>query len=285
MIRFALARDYPQIKTLWTKVFGDPKAAVDAYFRLRHKDENMLVDVRGSGEVIAMLNMLPVTLATDGGQDYPARYIYAVATREDCRGQGAGTALLDAAHAHMQSLGEAAAVLVPAAPGLFAFYGKREYQTAFYMDILTISAGELPPFPRRGQSGACSAAEYARLRDLAFASSRLYVRWDESAVSYAVQTFAKPCGVTALTWDGGYGCAAWEQTATGVLVRELALLKGDAHTALSVLHGALNVKRYTVRLAQGASPGAETQPFGMIRWLIPEPELKGKPPYISLAMD
>ena len=284
MIRFAEPRDYQQLKALWMNAFGDSETAVDAFFIQRHKDENMLVDIRDD-KAAGMLTMLPVTLSTSGGQSYQARYIYAVATREDCRRQGVSTALLNAAYAHMKSLGEAAAVLVPATPDLFAFYEKRDYKTFFSLDILTVNTAELPPFPHQGKFDTCSAVEYARLRDKAFENSGLYVRWDEPAVSYAVQTFAKPCGVTAVSWAGGHGCAAWETAEDGILVKELALPDGGVLTALSVLHRMLNAKQYTVRLAQGTLPVAENKPFGMILWLIPEPPLGGKPPYLSLAMD
>ena len=78
MIRYAAKIDHPYLKALWQEVFGDPKEAVDAYFALRHKDENMLVEVF-EDTVAGMLTMLPVTLSSSRG-DFPARYIYAVAT-------------------------------------------------------------------------------------------------------------------------------------------------------------------------------------------------------------
>ena len=104
-------------------------------------------------------------------------------------------------------------------------------------------------------------------------------------MAYAVQTFAQPAGVTAVSWEGGEGCAAWETTADGILVKELALTGGDVYTALSVLHHQLNAAQYTVRLAQGTAPSACSKPFGMIHWLMKEPVLAGAPPYLSLAMD
>lgn len=284
MIRFAEPGDHPRLKALWQDVFGDSPEAVDAYFTLRHRDENMLVETRG-GTVAGMLSMLPVTLQESGGRTFAARYIYAVATDDRFRGQGISTALLNATHAHMAGLGEAAGILVPASESLFSFYDKRGYKTSFSLNILTVSADALPPFPEGGRYSACSAADYTRIRNAAFQQSRLYARWEEAGVSYAMQTFARSGGVTALNWNGGQGCAAWEKTEEGVLVRELALLNGDASAALSVLHRQLNAERYTARLAEGTVPGAAPQPFGMIRWLIPEPALSGKPPYLSLAMD
>ncbi len=284
MIRFATGCDHPRLKTLWTEAFGDAREDLDAYFTLRHTDANMLVD-EWENTIAGMLTMLPVTLRERGGQTFPARYIYAVATDERFRLRGIGTTLMEAAHAHMRSLHEAAGVLVPASPSLFDFYGKRGYQTAFFQEVVTWNASELPPFPPKGRFAPCSSGDYTRMRDQAFQHSRLYVKWEESAVSYAVFKFTQAGGVTALSWEGGHGCAAWEKTEDGVLVRELALPEGDAQTALSVLHGQLNAKRYTVSLAQGSVPGAIPRPFGMIHWLIPEPELSGKPPYLSLTKD
>ena len=284
MIRFALPGDHAPLKTLWTEAFGDPPEAVDAYFAKRHEDRNMLVDAR-DGTVAGMLTMLPVTLAADGGRTFPARYIFAVATAERYRRLGVSTGLLEAAHARIREAGEAAAVLVPATPELFAFYGKRGYRTAFSLSEMTLTAEELPPCPKNGRAAAVHAADYTRVRDLAFRGSRLYARWDEAAVAYALGTFAEAGGAAVISWDGGEGCAVWDREENGVSVRELALASGDAATALAVLHELLQARRYTVRLPEGTVPGAAPKPYGMIRWLISEPALAGKPAYIGLAKD
>ncbi len=284
MIRFAAPADHPRLKALWAEVFGDAPADVEAFFTLRHKDESMLVDER-NGTVAGMLTMLAFTLRTGGGEQLPARYVYAVATTPEARGQGIATGLMEAAHAHMARLGVAASVLVPANGGLFAFYEKRGYETAFALDEITLPADALPPFPRKGTSAPCAPEAYARIRDAAFPTSALYAMWDEPAVSYAMRTFAQAGGVTEVAWEGGGGCAAWEKTEGGVLVRELALTQGDPLSALAVLHGQLRAVSYRVRLMRGTVPGAPERLFGMIRWLAPKPELTGGAPYLSLALD
>jgi GNAT superfamily N-acetyltransferase len=284
MIRFAAPSDHPRLKALWADAFGDPPEALDAYFSHRQRDGNMLLDERDN-TVTGMLTMLPVTLSSGGGQAYKGRYIFAVATDVHYRNLGVSTALLEAAHAHMKGLGEAAAVLAPATQTLFGFYGKRGYKTAFSIETLTVTAAELPPFPQRGRFTECSGADYTRLRDIAFHNSRLYVRWEESAVIFAVKTFVRAGGAAAISWEGGQGCAAWEQTKEGILVRELALVNGDVKTALAVLHRQLNARQYTVRLAEGTLSGVPAQPTGMIHWLIPEPALVGAPPYLALTKD
>jgi GNAT superfamily N-acetyltransferase len=283
MIRFAVPGDHEELKTLWADIFGDPPEMVEDYFARRHRDENMLVETQE--EVIAgMLTMLPLRLLSPG-RSFAARYIYAVATDPKFRSQGVSTRLLDHVHAYMQSLGEAAAILVPASPSLFDFYGKRGYTTAFSLDTVRFEAANLPPFPKDGRFLPCTPGEYAALRNKAFFSSRLYACWDVNSVTYAMHSFGPAGGVTRIISGVGEGCAAWERQEDVVLIRELALVNLDVPSALSVLHMALDAKAYQVRLPENSYPGAQTLPFGMIHWLIPEPKLTGKPSYLSLALD
>lgn len=283
MIRFATGGDRERLKKLWGDIFGDAPEMVEAYFAHRHRDENMLVEIQ-SDDIAGMLSMLPLRLASPG-KSFPARYIYAVATDIRYRNQGVSTRLLDYAHLFMQGRGEAAAILVPASPSLFDFYGKRGYKTAFSLDTVRYEYTNLPPFPRDGYFAPCAPEEYASLRDKAFSSSRLYACWDENSVAYAVLSFGPEGGVTKLSSGNGGGCAAWERQEDTVLIRELAITNMDVPTALAVLHKMLNAKAYRVRLPENSLPGASALPFGMIRWLIPEPTLQGKPPYLSLALD
>jgi hypothetical protein len=256
---------------------------VEDYFARRHLDENMLVETQ-EGDIAGMLSMLPLRLASPG-RSFAARYIYAVATDPKFRNQGVSTRLLEFAHGFMQRLGEEASILVPASPSLFDFYGKRGYTTAFSLDTVRFEAAKLPPFPNGGYFAPCTPGDYKRLRDTAFSSSRLYACWDEKSVAYAMLSFGPEGGVTRLLSGNGKGCAAWERQEDAVLIRELTLMHMDVPSALSILHKALNAKAYQVRLPENSYPGSVTLPFGMIRWLIPEPALAGKPPYLSLALD
>lgn len=145
MIRLAQSRDHQQLKSMWTRVFGDDSEAVEAYFSMRHRDDNMLVWSE-SGVIGGMLSMLPLTLMT-GKEAYPARYIYAVATEPEQRGRGIATALLERAGELITALGEAAAVLAPASDSLFGYYEKRGYHTAFSLNISDFEGSALPACP------------------------------------------------------------------------------------------------------------------------------------------
>jgi GNAT superfamily N-acetyltransferase len=273
MIRFAQPDDRPRLMELWARIFGDPPEAVNSYFARRHKDENMLVFVE-DGVLCGMLSMLPLTLIARGAE-YPARYVYAVATDPAYRGRGVATELLFRAHEEMVARGDAASVLVPASEGLFGYYAKRGYRTAFTIDVKTYAAGVLPPFPAGGAFEPCKPRTFMRMRDAAFSAAGLYALWDEGAVTFACEGM----NLTKLTLDGNVGCALWERDGDIVLIRELALLGMRVPEALSILHRVAGTASYRVRL-----PGSGL-PFGMIRWLIPQPDGTDGPGYLSLALD
>lgn len=123
MFRLALPSDRDGIISLWQEVFGDPPAEVRRFFE-RFPDCLSYV----TEDVTAMVHALPRVLSPA----LPAAYLYAVATRQDCRGQGLCGGLLAYAEADLRQRGFACAVLAPAEPSLFRFYGKLGYETAFF---------------------------------------------------------------------------------------------------------------------------------------------------------
>lgn len=278
MIRFAEPGDHPRLKALWQDIFGDSKESVEEYFSLCHRDDGMLVS-ESAGAVQGMLSMLPFALET-GRAVYPARYVYAVATDPAHRGLGIASDLLARAHEVMLERGEAASVLVPASESLFGYYARRGYKTAFRVAEAEVRAEDLPPIPSGAAAAPCSPTEFTRMRDAAFAGG-LFARWDERAVAFA--TLGN--GITRVSAPSGEGCALWEVLEDGIFVRELALLGLSAYEALSILNGGLNAPILRVRLMEGMLPRVPARSYGMIRWLIPEPEQGEGTPYLSLALD
>ncbi len=273
MIRFARKDDFARIQILWEAVFGDSPDNIDAFLSAHFSVDAGLLFLEG-GALCGMLWMLPLTLIS-GNMEYPARYVYAVATDPAFRGRGIATDLIERAHDVMAACGEAASLLVPASESLFGYYAKRGYRTAFSIDVAEFGASALESFPADGTSGPCAPRAFAQIRDAAFSGSSLYARWDEGAVAYACAGMS----LTRLARGDGVGCALWEQDGDGVLVRELALLGMRVSDAMAILHRTVGASSYRVRL-----PGGD-MPFGMIKWLIPEPRGARGPGYLSLALD
>ncbi|MDD4081665.1 MAG: GNAT family N-acetyltransferase [Eubacteriales bacterium] len=283
MIRFSRDSDLPVLHALWQEAFEADAREAEYYFGHRLKREYTLVAL--DGEVLTgMLSMLPISLVASK-KEYPARYVFAVATFRKFRGQGVSSQLLEAAHRHMSASGEAASVLVPALPPLFGFYGKRGYETRFFIDSMEVFPRDISLPPPGAQVTPCGAEEYLRLRDKAFGNSGLYVRWDIDAIRFSISSLFGLGGALRIATPQGEAACLYELRDGGVRVTELALLGLGWQDAMAAINGHLSAPAYTLRMPASTLPGARTQPFGMIRWLIQPPEIKGGAPYISIAKD
>jgi GNAT superfamily N-acetyltransferase len=284
MIRFARKADQASIKALWLACFDDPPEVVDAYFSFRHRNEYMPVWADGHA-IVGMLTMLPIELRA-GGQSYPGRYIFAVATHPAYRGRGISTQLLTFAHNWMRARGERAATLVPADEGLFDFYHRRGYETYFYQRRLTLRPGDMPPPPAGARIERCDAEEWLAIRDRAFEGSP-FVRWDVRALRYMIQSQQLDGGgVARITAPGGEAIVAWDQSGGEVVVRELALRGLEVKPTVAALHASLGAGSYRLMLpAGGGALGGEEARYGMLNWLDGEPPEACGAPYLSLAKD
>ena len=283
LIRFAVPEDVPQLKMLWQDAFEDTPQGTLFYFARRHRADNMLV-YEQEDKPLGMLTMLPMQLRM-GDVSLPARYIFAVATDKAARGRGISTKLLDAAHQHMLESGDAAAVLAPAEPSLFAFYQKRGYQTVFYADHAVVEAAQLPPYA--GQCRDITKEEYQALRDAAFDSSRLFVRFDGEALAYIMASARLYGGRVLYAEDGdmkGAALCEWLDDDT-VRITDMALLGMMPLHFLAAVQRELKAKCYHLRVQEGLWPVAERLPLGMLHPLQPLPQTEGTPPYLALIKD
>ena len=284
MIRMARPGDRPQVKALWMQAFEDDELSADHYFAHRHRDEYMLVDAQ-DGQLRAMLTMLPIDLVR-GNASVPAVYFFAIATGLAWRGRGISTALIKAAEARSLSRGAAASVLVPASAGLFEFYGSRGYETRFFYREESFTPDKLPArLPEHSLLPVSGEALY-RLREKAFAGSRLFLRWNVRALDYIIAS-AAAFGAPLLRFgtEEGEGYAYCERTGDKLTVKELALSGIEVPQAVAILDRHLHAASYTLRLAGADGRQTAPKPFGMIKEFKPLPVGEGTEPYMSFAKD
>lgn len=281
-IRYARPGDHPQLKALWMAAFLDDPASTDFFFAERHQDQNMLVEAQGD-RVRGMLSMLPIELSL-AGERHKARYFFGIATEESQRGQGISSALIKEALQIARAEGCVASILVPATLQLFGFYRKRGYEKMFNYIQTEISADALPPPGEAARLYVPTAAEMLRLRDKAFAGSRLYARWGEQALAYVLKA-ARIYQAALLAFRAGEaeGYLYGEWDGKRLIVKEMALCGIAPREALALLHGQLQAERYVLRLKEGAIEG-QLVPYAMIQAFEPL-EAPGEAPYMGLGKD
>ena len=249
IIRHGEAADIPDLKALWSRVFGDSDAEIDDFFNTFF-DSSICLAAESDSALAAMGFLLPVGyLRVPGNIDTPCGMIYAIATEPAKRKLGCGSAvtreLIDAAKAS----GIDAVVLHPAEESLFSYYKNRtELKTAFFCSEERISVE-----PRNGSTLIeLSAAEYMDVR-AEILKGMPFITFDERCFEYQKRL----CGSGGLFMlDGASCCAAVEVTDNNVRIIELL---GDGEPLLGAIAGAYPAGEYHVR-----RQGTGTR-FGMIK--------------------
>lgn len=192
----------PELTVLWMEAFGDEREYVEFYFANRFTENNLLVYLE-EGKAVSMISILPVLLH-DGGKKIPAGYVYAVATRKDCRGRGYARELILRAKQLLQE----PLLLEPAGERLAEYYRKMGFCDAFSVreydllkesespraahEISDLAAAEIraekPHIQRQPQRYwllTVTPTEYHEIRNAHFAGNG-YVEWDKEAIAYAL---------------------------------------------------------------------------------------------------
>lgn len=284
MIRHPVDADLPQLTALWQEAFGDSPEEAGFYLERRHRHENMLVD-ESAGQIHGMMSMLPLELLTPQ-KTLKARYVFAVATKKEYRGQGVSTRLIEEAHRSMQAAGIDASLLVPANPSLFEYYGKRGYQTAFSIDEAMIQAQDIKEPEDSSRIEPCSVEEYLQARDAFYRGSRLYARWDAEALRFANQYESAGLHVMLRMRIGArQAVAACVDRGTHHRVSELACDTSIWPEAMALIHRRLQAGRYLLRMQAGSLPSGSTRPFGMVHWFSKPAARGGAPAHLAFAKD
>ena len=252
---------------LWMEVFGDDPAFQREFYRLCAPAGPLVLTE--DGELRSMLALPELALVLADGRRLRAGYVYALATRPDCRGQGWAAMLLETAAGLARGRGLDCLLTVPAHPELFRFFAQSGFQPGFY-----VREAEAPPAPAPMEK--IPPEEYAALRESLLAG-RAHTVYNNRPRCFQRGLCPHPAsGLYRLELPRGPGCAAVEDWPERPVVKELLCARSDTEQgagACAALCGR------PVRARTPAGPG-EGEPFGAARWL------EGTPASIQdLALD
>ena len=135
--------DLPSLKSLWVRVFGDPPALVDDFFRLLPRMGNCFI-AEENGSLLAMASVITgFQLYHPGRALDRCAYLYAVATEEAARGRGLGAAVSRGAAELGRQAGAELLCTLPAEQHLYDWY--RDILSLRHVSARTLRfAAELP---------------------------------------------------------------------------------------------------------------------------------------------
>jgi len=271
-LRTSAARDVPAIRELWKLAFGDSEGYIDNFFETYYRPERVLA-LEDGGTVQSMAAWFDTVFVVPGRGEYRSAYLYAVATRPECRGKGYSSRLLAWADGYFRSLGIPAVTTVPAEPSLHEFFGRNGFRECFRLAQGPMGSELLEP---RGENPLrpASPAEYKTVRDTILSDyPHPYVKYPEDALAYQA-------GCCALGGGGLYVgetakgpvCLCAEGDGQGTMLFK-ELLGGFAPEVLPWLPKLFPSERQLYRSAPPRKPGSEcVWKFGMLKWLDPPAE-------------
>ena len=127
-----------ELGQLWQEAFGDSDDTVKAFFATGFSPDRCHY-LTEKGEIVSALYWFDCTL-----EEKKLAYIYAVATKKDCRGRGLATRLMEETHNILREKGYAGAILVPGEKNLFSYYEKLGYRTATKVEEFSAVATDSP---------------------------------------------------------------------------------------------------------------------------------------------
>ena len=246
------SQSVPALRQLWKDTFADTDAFLDAFFATAYSPDRCLCVTRDE-EVLAAVYWLDCTTEND-----EFAYLYALAVRADCRGNGIGSRLMAHTHATLEARGYRGALLVPQEARLVSLYSRLGYQRGTTVSQFSCTAGT-----KAAALTPLDSGEFARLRRALLPEGALLQEGESLAfLDTQAEFFAGSGFLLAARRDG---CRL-----TG-----LELL-GDAKAAPEILR--------TLDCAEGTfrCPGGQ-KPFTMFRSLgtVPTP----LPTYFAFAFD
>lgn len=144
----------PALKELWREAFGDEDEVIDAFFSYAYSPERCFT-VISAGSVAAAAYYFRCTV-----DRRPIAYVYGVAVRKSCRGQGISKLLLEKIHRRLSSEGFSGAILVPADEGLFSMYERLGYSSPVYLSETFVTEAALDSILKE----KITPEKYTRLR-------------------------------------------------------------------------------------------------------------------------
>lgn len=245
--------DEPQLRALWSTVFGDGNEFLNPFFETLYPCGGALV-CDFCGKIIASVYPLNIGDIVTEADRAPCIMIYALGTLPEYRGMGCASALMNAC------TGSGTYILHPANKELFDFYESLGYKTCFYFKDKTLTADMISP-ANSVRAERISADEYNALRNRLLAAIP-HIEYNASAVKFE-EFLCSDGGLFRLSGRGFSGICAAERYLNTAYVKELLVPDEYYSDAVSAIAKAVPADKYRIRSIAGNSQTASA--FGMAK--------------------
>jgi len=221
--RISKPGDECQLKALWQTVFGDSDEYLENFFCCMYSP-GMAIVAEADGKIVSCAFLLDLGDLVDGHgtETGPCSVLYALATYPEYRGRGLGSAVVNGILKLSEKLDFSAAVICPAEPSLFDYYGKNfGYETYFTVSEKTVLRPDAIS-AKKTELRKINSREYGILREK-YLSGRTHIKFNPRTLSYQ-QSLCTASGGDMYTFikDGSpIACCASEIYEDTMYIKEL----------------------------------------------------------------
>lgn len=177
-VRIAENAEISQLKKLWREVFDSDGGYTELFFKYRYPTCKCIGLFDGKNLLSAQY-LMPCKLKINS-ESFDIRYVFAVATFPNLQGRGYNTFLLKQTEKYARQLNIDGMALMPANEGLFKYYQKVGYETAFYVDKQEYKITEKSNI----RLSKCSLKDEVQIREDYFKKCDGFLSWDSEALEY-----------------------------------------------------------------------------------------------------
>lgn len=195
----------PHLTDIWTEAFGDSRSVAELFYTHFPADTCAVCYVE-EGIPVSVIHVLKARVWVRGGMSKTVWYLYAGATRRDCRGRGYYACLIHELCSKAKQSGDRGPVLL-----LVPVPDKIKYYRGLGFHIIKNTADVVlhPGFDadKTGKDEELfirhiDMPRYKQLRDQLLGSAG-YVEWKQDYLSYALESIQGDGGIALeLTWSG-----------------------------------------------------------------------------------
>jgi predicted acetyltransferase len=262
VIRKSLAYDTGSVFRIWKTCFGDDDEYIHFFLEKLYLPDHCLLAVI-DGEPVAMLHLLPINYH-DGVKQSRAQYIYAAATLPKYRRRGIMAELIDEALLQGEQNGSAFTALLPANEGLYDYYEKSGFHTAFHIKRMQLSRKEIETLSEGDGYLKQTKPDTELMLRQRQSFLKPAVLWGRELFDYIVAEW-RFTGGKIISWENGY--CFYRCTADAVFIKEACMASSDRAGIAKELLKIRSSDKFIFQLAEKSNlfTGDAFMRYGMIK--------------------
>ncbi len=272
-VRLAQQGETVRQKEIWKLCFGDSDRYIDFYYANRYKETETVL-LLADQEIVSMLTMLPIKIASSTQHIFNSTMLYAIATHPKYQNRGIATQLMDFTNRYLKENEKTYSVLVPSDKQLFDFYRQQGYKDAFFIREVLFTQEMIESLETCEKSHCIISKispEYYNQRRNKQLGGRLHVAYTNDDIAYQQQlSQMSGADIYSLEIDETQGCVAMERlNSDKIFIKELLIPDQLISVAIKQIVQLFPAQEYVLRTPAflGQQLQGIQRSFGMIKAL------------------